>query len=179
MNPRILHHKVVMVPHAPVISESEVSITVLCLLCLSCYTAVKIKDCSKITSVIKVATVKNTMMLCTPVIVWNWSIHFLSLSAIVNSLHSSTNQELFEKHLCNLGSHFVRFPVCKGSHHVQPPSQHFSLSAKINGTQRRTMVSPWRIHWMYYGLPKGTSRAKAMLNSEKIKPVALAIIKLH
>jgi len=27
-------------------------------------------------------------------------------------------------------------------------------------------------------MPKGTSRAEAMLNSEKIKPVALAIIEL-
>jgi len=28
-------------------------------------------------------------------------------------------------------------------------------------------------------MPKGTSQAKAMLNSEKIKPVALAIIELR
>ena len=28
-------------------------------------------------------------------------------------------------------------------------------------------------------MPKGTSRAKATSNSEKIKPVALAVIKLH
>ena len=28
-------------------------------------------------------------------------------------------------------------------------------------------------------MPKGTCRAKATLNSEKIKPVALAVIKLH
>jgi len=26
--------------------------------------------------------------------------------------------------------------------HVQPPNQHFSLSAKINGTQRRAPASP-------------------------------------
>jgi len=31
---------------------------------------------------------------------------------------------------------------------------------------------------MYSGMAKGTSWAEAMLNSEKIKPVALAIVKL-
>jgi len=32
---------------------------------------------------------------------------------------------------------------------------------------------------MNCGMPKGTSRDKATLNSEKIKPVALAIIELR
>ena len=32
---------------------------------------------------------------------------------------------------------------------------------------------------MYCGMPKGTSRAEAMLNSEKIKPIALADIELR
>jgi len=44
---------------ASIISESEVSISVLCLLCSLCYTAVWIKNCSKSTSVIKVATIKK------------------------------------------------------------------------------------------------------------------------
>jgi len=35
MNPHIPHHKIVMVPHTLIISESEVSIMVLCLLCSS------------------------------------------------------------------------------------------------------------------------------------------------
>jgi len=34
------------------------------------------------------------------------------------------------------------------------------------------------MHSMYYGMPKGTSQAEAMSNSEKIKPVALAIAEL-
>ena len=49
----------------------------------------------------------------------------------------------------------------------------------MNGTQRRTLVSPWRIHCTYHSMPKGTSPAEAMSNSGKIKPVALAIIKLR
>ena len=31
---------------------------------------------------------------------------------------------------------------------------------------------------MYCGMPKGTTRAEVTLNSEKIKPVALAVIEL-
>jgi len=38
------------------------------------------------------------------------------------------------------------------------------------------MVSPWKIHCMYSDMEKGTSRAE---DSEKIKPVALAIVELH
>ena len=34
------------------------------------------------------------------------------------------------------------------------------------------------MHCMYRGLPKGTSGAEAMLNSEKIKPVSLVVIEL-
>jgi len=32
---------------------------------------------------------------------------------------------------------------------------------------------------MHYGMPKGTSRDEAMSNIKKIKPIALAIIKLR
>ena len=64
---------------------------------------------------------------------------FASLSAMFNSMHNSLNQELFENHLCNRGSHYEKygtFPLRKGSHRVQPPNQH------MNGTQRRTLESP-------------------------------------
>ena len=66
----------------------------------------------------------------------------------------------------------------EGSHHVVPPNLHLLLSAKMNGTQRRTLVSPRRMHCTYCGMPKGTCPTEAMSNSEKIKPVALAIIDL-
>ena len=62
MNPRILHHKVVMVVRASIIFENGVSITVLCSLCSPRYTTVRIKNCSKSTSVIKVATMRNMMV---------------------------------------------------------------------------------------------------------------------
>jgi len=35
------------------------------------------------------------------------------------------------------------------------------------------------MHCMYSGMAKDTSRAEAMSNSEKIKPVALAIVELR
>ena len=35
------------------------------------------------------------------------------------------------------------------------------------------------IVYILYGMPKGMCPAEAMLNSEKIKPVALAVIKLR
>ena len=44
--------------------KSEVSITLHCQLCSTRYTAVRIKNCSKGTSVIKVATMKNTDDFC-------------------------------------------------------------------------------------------------------------------
>jgi len=66
--------------------------------------------------------------------------------------------------------------VTNGSHHVQ--STLFVVN-KDEWTQRRAVVSPLRMHCMYSGMAKGTSQAEAMLNSEKIKPVALAIVELR
>ena len=63
-------------------------------------TAAWTKNCLKSTFKIKVAPIKIQMVSCTPVIVWNWSIYCPSLLAMFNSLHSSMNQQLFEKHLC-------------------------------------------------------------------------------
>ena len=50
----------------------------------------------------------------------------------------------------------------------------------MNGTQRRTLVvhEECIVHTTD-SMPKGTSRAEATSNSEKIKPVALAVIELH
>ena len=44
--------------------KSEVSITLRCRLCSTRYTAVQIKNCLKSTSVIKIATMKNTDDFC-------------------------------------------------------------------------------------------------------------------
>ena len=69
------------------------------------------------------------------------------------------NQDLFKKHFCNQGSHYEKyrqFPLYKGSHHMQPPNRHFLLSAKMNRTEKRILVSPRRMHCTYCGIPQGT-----------------------
>ena len=164
--------KIWMVPHTPIKGtmpinyrlESEVSTTP------THYTVVKIKNCLKTISVFKVATMKNMGGAMHPMhyrLKVKHSLH--SFVNMLNLLHSNMNQYLVKNHLCNQGSHYEKykqFPLCKGSHYMQPPNRHFSPSAKMNKTQRKTLTSPWRMHC---GMPKGTPRAKATLNSEKIK----------
>jgi len=49
------------------------------------------------------------------------------------------NQELFEKHLCNQGSsHYKNMDDFRYAKEAITCNHHFSLSAKMNGTQRRT-----------------------------------------
>jgi len=71
-----------------------------------------------------------------------------------------------------------KISITNGSHHVPTQNLRFSWWAKMNGTQRRTLVSPWRMHCMYSGMAKDTSQAEATSNSKKIKPIALAIVEL-
>ena len=62
-----LHIPKEMVPHPNFINyhlKSEVSITLRCQLCSTHYTAVRIKNCLKSTSAIKIATTKNTDDFC-------------------------------------------------------------------------------------------------------------------
>jgi len=133
MNPRILHHKVVMVPHASLVSKTQSEVS-----------------------------------------------NYSSLPAMFTSLHSSMNQKLFEKYICNQSSYYeiytdgaaypsyhlkLKYPLCqlcshcytaariknclkstsvikiatikymddllcKGSHHVQPPNQQFNCQQR-------------------------------------------------
>jgi len=41
--------------------------------------------------------------------IWEWSIHYRSLSAMFTLLHSSTNQELFEKYVYNQSRHYEKY----------------------------------------------------------------------
>jgi len=113
---------------------------VLCLLCSPHYTAVWIKNCSKSTFVIKVATMK--IQWChMPQLSSETEVPISLLSAMFNSLHSSMNLELFEKYLCNQDSYFEiygQFLLRKGSHHVQPPNQHFTVSKDEWNTKEDT-----------------------------------------
>jgi len=55
-----------------------------------------------------------------------------------------------------------------------PQNRHFLWWTKMNGTQSRAVVSPWRIHCMYSGMAKGTSRAEVTSNSEKNQACSLS-----
>ena len=49
------------------------------------------------------------------IITWKWSIHYPSLTAMFNLLHSSTNQEMFKKYLHNQSSHYEKYEWCRGA----------------------------------------------------------------
>ena len=135
-----------MVLHASTISESEVSITALCLLCSPSYTAVWSKNCLKSTSVIKVAAVKNTIVPCAPIIIRNRSIHCPSLSAMFNLLYKAVRincKNCLKSTSVTTMEKYGWFLVRKGSHHMQPPNQRFSLSAKMNGRFDVTSGTFW------------------------------------
>ena len=67
---------------------------------------------------------------------------------------------------------------CREAMHRATANRHLGLSAKRNGTQMRTKVNPWCVHCMYCGMPKGMFWDEATSNSEKIKPISLAVIEL-
>jgi len=82
------------------------------------------------------------------------------------------------KRTCNQHSHYENyrwFLLRMEAITCLPQNRHFSWWAKMNGTQRRTLVSPWRMHCMYRGMAKGTSWAEVTSNSEKS---SLAIVEL-
>jgi len=55
-----------------------------------------------------------------------------------------------------------------------PPSfQHFTCQQRLMAHTKEDTGN------VYCSMPKGTSCAEATLNSEKIKPLALAIVELH
>jgi len=97
------------------LSESEVcNYASLSTMFKRCYTAKQIKNCKKSTSVTKAATIKNTNGTVCPsrtlqLLCEKWSIHYASLSTIFNSLHSSINRDLVEKHLCNPSSYYEKY----------------------------------------------------------------------
>jgi len=84
MIPRIPHHKVTTFCTPQLYLRVKYPLQFFCLPCPPCYTAVQIKNCSKSMSVITMYA-ENTIVPCALVLIWNWSIHCPSLSAILNS----------------------------------------------------------------------------------------------
>ena len=152
---------------------------VLCLLCSPCYTAVWIKNCSKSTSVIKVDTMKNTMVPYAPVIVWNWSIHCASLSAAFDLSHSSTNQDLFEKHQSSHYEKYRRFLITQRKPSLATTElTPFTVSKDEWNTEEDTGKSLKNaLHVLQY--TKRHLSGWSNVEQRKIQLVALAVIKLH
>ena len=98
-----------------------------------------------------------------------------------NSLHSSKDQELFEKQLCNQSSHYKNtddFCYEGKQSRATAKSTHLVVSKDEWYTKEDTGKS-MIMHCMYCSsMPKGSSQAEVTSNSEKIKPIALAVIAL-
>ena len=101
-----------------------------CQLCLTCllHSSKETKNCLKPTSVIKVATITKKIqgLICT---------QLSSESEISITIHSKTQSKrtfVIKAFVIKAQWHYGHFPLCKGSHHVQPPNRHYSLSAKMN-----------------------------------------------
>ena len=93
-----------------------------------------------------------------------------------NPLESSTNQELFEKHHCNRSSHYEKYEQFPLRREAITKSTLFAVSQDEWDTKEDTDKS---IKNALYILPKSKCPAEVTSNSEKIKPIALAIIELH
>ena len=98
-----------------------------------------------------------------------------------NQIHSSTNQELFEKYLCNRNSHNVKYGCFLFRREAITCSRQidtFPVSKDEWDTKEDTGKSMKNaLYVLWYA--KRHCRAEATSNSEKIKPVALAVIELH
>jgi len=125
MNPCILYHKVVMVPQASIIPESEVSITVLCLPCSLHYTVVRIKNCSKCTPLIKVATMKIRWC-CVPQLSSETEVSISLLCQLFSTCYTAVRIKNCLKSTSVIKVATMKntdgFLLHKGSHHVQPPN---------------------------------------------------------
>ena len=60
----------------------------------------------------------------------------------------------------------------------QSPASHLQTKEWLafSGPRSSRLRSLWRMDCMYWGMPKGTTQAETMLNSEKIR---LEVIELH
>ena len=70
------------------------------------------------------------------------SIHYTSLSAVFNPLYTAVRIKNCLKSTSAIKIATIKIrtvSIMKRNHHMLLPNQHFSLSAKMNGTQRRTL----------------------------------------
>jgi len=99
---------------------------------------------------------------------------------IFSQLHSTMNQQLFEKHLCSQSNRYEndgRFPLCmKGSHHVLSPNWHPERCLLVYLSAYNILSNslyPIHLCWQW-------KVSEVTFNSEKkIKHIALAIVQLR
>jgi len=110
MNPRIPHHKVVIVNCVRLnyIWEWSIRYCSLSTMFYPLHSSTNQELSEKHVCNHK-SHYENTMVARAPRTVWNWSIHCPPLSAMFDSLHSSTNQELFKKYVCNHRSRYEKY----------------------------------------------------------------------
>jgi len=97
-------------------------------------------------------------------------------------LHSSTNQELFEKPLCNHGSYYEKYGQFLITQSKPSPTTTklmlFTVSKAEWNTKEDTGKSLKNALYVLWYAKRHLSGWRTS-NSEKIKPVALAVIELH
>ena len=98
-----------------------------------------------------------------------WGGHCASFVAMLCSLHSTTN--FFAVNLGHFGKYNEKDDKGQWETILRYCKLHLLLWAKRTGTQKCSTMMPTVVG-------KGMFWDKAMLNSEKIKPVALSIIEL-
>jgi len=103
---------------------------------------------------------------------------------MLNPLHNTKNQQVFEKHLCNksYSCYKIRNSILyewKASHSYHRIHTFAVRKDEWDTVQRRVLISPRRMNYftaVWKNDTKGASHAYRMLNSKKnIKLIALAI----
>ena len=94
--------------------------------------------------------------------------HYAPLSAMLDPLHSITNQELFEKHLCNQSNHYENMDTFR---YKGKPSCATAKSTEWDTKEDTGKSMKNTLYVLWY--------AKRHLSGQSDKPVALADIELH
>ena len=139
----------------------------------ACYTVLQMKNSRRSASAVKPVTMKF-VRLNYQLLTWKWSSHYSSLSAVFSPLHSVTNKEQYQKCRCNQSSYHV------GKLCIAPPW------FNTLGNQQNEMRYKGGQRWVHDVCIVHTSvcqkahvRMNRHQNSEKIKSVVLAVVKLH
>ena len=112
-------------------------------LCLARYKVLQMKNSRR--SALQSSHHENTMIRAPQLLITasKCSCHYVLLSAIFSPLHSITNEEQCYNRLCTEktdDSHLQTYG--REAMHRATANRHLEVSAKRNGTQRRTKVSP-------------------------------------